>query len=57
MMHEKNLVKNLKTENFSISINRASMEYQSSQAEAKLENFGNFQLFKNQIQSIEILEN
>ena len=34
MMHEKNLVKNLETENFSISISRASIEYQLSQAKS-----------------------
>ena len=39
---KKKLVKNLKTENFSILIDRASIEYQSNQAEARLENFGNF---------------
>ena len=33
MMHEKNLVKNLETENFSVSIDRASIEYQTSQAD------------------------
>ena len=57
MVHEKKkLVKNLKTENFSILINRASIEYQSNQAEARLENFGNFWLIKNHTRSIEILE-
>ena len=35
MMHKKNLVKNLETENVSVSKGRASIEYQSSQAESK----------------------
>ena len=51
------LVKYLKTENFSVSIDRTSIEYQSSQAEARLENFGNFWLIENHTRSIEILEN
>ena len=33
-MHKKNLVKNLETENVSVSKGRASIEYQSSQAES-----------------------
>ena len=41
-MHEKDLVKTLETEKFSVLIGRASIKYQSSQAEARLENFGNF---------------
>ena len=41
---KKILVKYLKTENFSISIDRASIEYQSSQAKARLEKSGNFRL-------------
>ena len=57
MMHEKNLDKNLETKNFSISIGRASIEYQSSQAEARLEKSRNFRLIENHTQSIEILEN
>ena len=56
-MHEKNrLVKYLKIENFSISIGRASTEYQSSPVEARLEESGNFQLIDNHTQSIKILE-
>ena len=54
---KKNLVKNLKTKNFSVLIGRALIEYQSNQAEARLENFGNFQLIENHTWSIEILEN
>ena len=50
------LVKYLKTENFSVSIGRALIEYQSSQAEARLENFGIFQLIENNTWSIENLE-
>ena len=34
MMHKKNLVKNLETENFSVLIGWASIEYQSSQGES-----------------------
>ena len=49
MMHEKkkNLVKNLKIENFLVLIDRALIEYQSSQPEARLEKSGNFRLIKN----------
>ena len=36
------LVKYLKTENFSVSTGQASIEYQSSQAEARLQKFWNF---------------
>ena len=58
MMHEKTkLVKNLKTENVLVSIDQASIEYQSSQVEARLEKSENFRLIKNHTQSIEILEN
>ena len=53
---KKNLVKNLKIENFSILISWASIEYQSSQTEARLEKSGNFQLIENHTQSIEILK-
>ena len=49
------LIKYLKTENFSVSISRASIEYQSSQAEARLEKSGIFRLIKNHNQSIENL--
>ena len=56
MQKKKNrLVKYLKTENFSVSIGRASIEYQSSQAEARLEKSGIFWLIKNHNQSIENL--
>ena len=57
-MHEKkNFVKNLKTKKISVSIGQASIEYQSSQVEARLEKSENFRLIKNHTQSIEILEN
>ena len=57
-MHEKkNFVKNLKTKKFLVSIGRASIEYQSSQVEARLAKSENFRLIKNHTQSIEILEN
>ena len=57
MIHEKKiLVKNLETENFSFSIGRASIEYQSSQVKARLEESGNFRLIDNHTQSIKILE-
>ena len=44
---KKRLVKYLKTENFSVSINLALIEYQSSQAEARLEKSGIFWLIEN----------
>ena len=57
-MHEKkNFVKKLKTKKFLVSIGRASIAYQSSQVEARLEKSENFRLIKNHTQSIEILEN
>ena len=50
------LVKYLKTENFSVSIGRALIEYQLSQAEARLEKSGVFRLIENYTRSIENLE-
>ena len=50
------LVKYLKTENFSVSISQASIEYQSSQANVRLEKSGIFRLIKNHTWSIENLE-
>ena len=41
------LVKYLKTENISVSIGRALIEYQSSHAEARLEKSGIFRLIEN----------
>ena len=56
MMQKNRLVKYLKTKNFSISIGRASIEYQSSQAEARLEKSGIFQLIENHTRSIKNLK-
>ena len=47
MMHEKNLVEYLKTENFLVSIDRASIEYQSSQADSNQIFKHNFDRSKN----------
>ena len=41
------LVKYLKTENFSVSTGQASIEYQSSQAEARLQKFWTFRFIVN----------
>ena len=46
-MQKNRLVKCLKNENFSVSIGQALIEYQSSQAEARLEKFGIFRLIEN----------
>ena len=51
------MVKTLKTENFSVSISRVLIKYQSSQVEARIEKSGNFQLIENYTRLIEILEN
>ena len=56
-MDKKKMVKTLKTENFSISISRALIKYQSSQVEARIEKSGNFRLIENYTRLIEILEN
>ena len=56
-MDKKKKVKTLKTENFSVSISRVLIKYQSSQVEARIEKSGNFQLIKNYTRLIEILEN
>ena len=53
---KKILVKYLKIENFSVSISQASIKYQSSQAEARLENFGIFRLIENHTRLIKNLE-
>ena len=53
---KKNLVKNLKIENFLVLIDRALIEYQSSQPEARLEKSGIFRLIENHTWSIENLE-
>ena len=58
MMHEKKktLVKNLEIENFLVSIDRASIEYQLSQADSNQKLLSQFQSVKRQIRSIENLE-
>ena len=48
---------NSKTENFSVSISRALIKYQSSQVKARIEKSGNFRLIENYTRLIEILEN
>ena len=53
---KKNLVKNLKTEKFLVSIGRASIEHQSSYADSNQKFLSRFRLVKQQIQSIENLE-
>ena len=57
-MHEKKktLVKNLEIENFLVSIDRASIEYQLSQADSNQKLLSQFQSVKRQIRSIENLE-
>ena len=47
MKKNKILVKNLETENFLVSIDQASIKYQSSQAEASFQNLENFNWLKN----------
>ena len=56
MMHKKNLVKNLEIENFSVSIDRASIEYQSNQADSNQKLLSQFRSVEKQIRSIENLE-
>ena len=55
-MKKNRLVKYLKTENFLVSIGWASIEYQSSQAEARLEKSRIFRLIENHTWLIENLE-
>ena len=57
MTHEKKFGQKSKNWKFSVMIDRASIEYQSSQAKARLEKSRNFQLTKNHTRSIKILEN
>ena len=54
---KKNLVKNLETEKFSISIGRASIDYQLSQADSNQKFLSQFRSVERQIRSIENLEN
>ena len=56
-MHEKKFGQKSKNWKFLVLIDRASTEYQSSQAEARLEKSRNFRLIKNHTRSIKILEN
>ena len=57
MMHEKKLVEYLKTENFSVSIDRASIEYQSSQADSN-QNFNrNFDRLRDRFDRLKIWKN
>ena len=57
MIHEKNLVKYLKTENFSISIDRASIEYQSSQADSNQNFYRNFDRLRDRFDRLKIWKN
>ena len=53
---QKNLVNNLKIENFVVSIDRAAIEYQSSQADSNKKILTHFQSVKKHLRSIENLE-
>ena len=53
---KKNLVKNLETENFSVLIDRASIEYQSSQADSNQKNLLQFQEVEKHLRSVKNLE-
>ena len=57
MMHEKNLVKYLKTENFSVSIDRTSIEYQSSQADSNQNFYRNFDRLRDRFDRLKIWKN
>ena len=57
MMHEKNLVKYLKTENFSVSIDRTSIEYQSSQADSNQNFYRNFDRLRDRFDQLKIWKN
>ena len=58
MMHEKNrLVKHLKIENFSVSIGRATIEYQSSQAESNQKFYRNFDRSSSRFDRLKIWKN
>ena len=54
---KKNLVKNLETEIFSVLIDRASIEYQSSQADSNQKLLSQFRLIEKHLRSIKNLEN
>ena len=53
---KKNLVNNLKTENFSVSIDQVIVEYQSSQADSNQKILTHFRSVKKHLRSIENLE-
>ena len=53
---QKNLVSNLKIENFAVSIDRVVIEYQSSQADSNQKILTHFRLVKKHLRSIENLE-
>ena len=57
MMHEKNLVKYLKTENFSVLIGRALIEYQSSQVDSNQKFKRNFDRLSNSFDRSKIWKN
>ena len=57
MMHEKNLVEYLKTENFLVSIDRASIEYQSSQADSNQNFYRNFDRLRDRFDQLKIWKN
>ena len=53
---KKNLVNNLKTENFSVSIDQVIVEYQSSQADSNQKILIHFRSVKKHLRLIENLE-
>ena len=57
MMHEKNLVEYLKTENFLVSIDRTSIEYQSSQADSNQNFYRNFDRLRDRFDQLKIWKN
>ena len=54
---KKNLVKYLKTENFSVSIGRASIEHRSSKAESNQNFYRNFDQSSNRFDRSKIWKN
>ena len=54
---KKNLVKNLETKNFLVSIGRASIEYQSSQADSNQNFYHNFDRSSNRFDKSKIWKN
>ena len=53
---KKNLVKNLEIENFSVLIDRASIKYQSSQADSNQKILLQFQSVEKHLRSVKNLE-